>query len=108
MSCEKQLRTLGLSSLEKRRSRSGLVALYGSLRTEGGEGGAELFSLGSSARARGNRSELSQGRFRLDIRKHFFIKRVVKHRKRLPREIVEAPCLSVFKWYLDTALNNML
>ncbi|KAK4826897.1 hypothetical protein QYF61_012085 [Mycteria americana] len=49
-----------------------------------------------------------QGRFRLDIRKHFFTERVVKPWKRLPREVVDAPSLSVFKRHLDNALNNML
>ena len=49
-----------------------------------------------------------QGRFSLDIRKHFFTKRVVKHWNRLPREAVDVPSLSVFKRHLDNALNNML
>ena len=65
------------------------------LRRGCGEGGADLFSLGSSDTTHGNASELHQGSFRLDVRKHFFTERVVKHWNRLPRELVDAPSLSV-------------
>ncbi|KAK4814670.1 hypothetical protein QYF61_024806 [Mycteria americana] len=106
--CEERLRTLGLSSLEKRRLRGNLFALYSFLRRGSGEGGADLFSLVSSERTCGNGSKLHQGRFRLDIRMHFFTKRVVKHWNWLTREMVDAPSLSVFKRHLDNALNNML
>ncbi|KFW74006.1 hypothetical protein N336_02388, partial [Phalacrocorax carbo] len=51
-----------------------------------------------------NGSEVHQGRFRLDIGMCSFTKRVVKHWNRLPREVVDAPSLSVFKRHLDNAL----
>jgi len=40
---------------------------------------------------------LRQGKFRLDIRNHFFTERAVKHWNRLPREEVDAPNLSVLR-----------
>ncbi|KFQ98759.1 hypothetical protein Y956_04261, partial [Nipponia nippon] len=55
-----------------------------------------------------NSFKLKEGRFRLDIRKKFFTMRVVKHWNRLPREVVDAPSLEIFKATLDGALSNLI
>ena len=107
MSCEEQLRTLGVASLEKRRLRGHLTAPSSFLRRGSGEGGADIFSHGSSDRMLGNGSKLHQGRFKFDTSKHVFTTRVVKHWNRLLRKVVHAPCLSVFQRHLDNAQYAM-
>ncbi|KFW10705.1 hypothetical protein N326_00815, partial [Eurypyga helias] len=55
-----------------------------------------------------NGYKLKSGRFRLDIRKKFFMERVVRHWNRLPREAVDAPSLGVSKARLDEAWSNLV
>jgi len=106
--CEERLGELGLFSLEKRSLEGHLRAAFqypkGSLQ----ESHRGHFTRAWSDRTRSDGFTLKEERFRLDIRKKFFTLRVVRPQRRLPREVVNAPSLAVFKARLDRALSNLV
>ncbi|KAJ7403701.1 hypothetical protein WISP_149479 [Willisornis vidua] len=103
---EEQLRKLDLFSLENRRLRGDLIAVYNFLRRGGA--GTDLFSVVTCDKTQGNGLKLCQGRFTLDIRKRFFTQRVVGHWHTLPRKVVTASDLPEFKKCLDNTLGHMV
>ncbi|GAB0178024.1 triadin [Grus japonensis] len=108
LSYEDELRELGLFSLEKRRLQGDLIAVFQYLKGAYKKDGERLFTRAFNNRTRGNGFKLKEGGFRLGLRKKLFTMRLVRHWNRLPREVVAAPSLEVFKARLDGALGNVV
>jgi len=68
----------------------------------------QLLERVENSRARGNGFKLKEGRFRLDAGGKFFTMRMVRCWNRLPRDVVDAPSLEVFKARLDGGLGSLV
>lgn len=53
-------------------------------------------------------SQVAPGKFGLDIKKNFFMERLVKHWNQLPRKVAESPSLEIVNRCVDMALRDMV
>jgi len=61
-----------------------------------------------SNRTSSNRQKLAHRKFQSNTRKSFFTARVVVDWNSLPREVVESPCLEIFRIHLEACLCDLL
>ena len=73
------------------------MACYKLVRRDQQALGESLFPQALSGLTRNNGHKLAEGRFRLDIRRCYFTVRAARIWSQLPREVVLAPTLEVFK-----------
>lgn len=59
-------------------------------------------------RTRGKGIKLHQGRLRLNMRRNFYIKRLIRDWSRLPREDIKLSFLDVYNSHLDMVLRDMM
>ena len=106
--CGERLNKLGMFSLEKRRLRGDIIALFKYLKGCHPEESQDLFSILPECRSWNNGLKLQEARFQLDIKRNFLTVRAVRQWNQLPREVVGSPTLEAFKRQLDSHLPGML
>lgn len=104
LSSEEGLGALCLFILEKSKPQGDFSIFSGASRKVGDIS----FSRANCKRTRGNGFKLKDTQFRLALRKKLFVRRVLEHWHRLPRELGGAPSPATFKLRLDGPLNNLI
>lgn len=94
--------------VKKRWLRGGLITLYNCLKGDCNKEDVGLFSQMTVDRPHENCLKLCQRRFKLDIRKNYFTKGVIKHWTELLRKVMVFPTLEIFKRHVDLPLRDVI
>lgn len=103
---EKWLKEWRLFSLDKRRLRAELKALYNYLKRGYRRVSIGLLTQVTRKKMEGNYLELHRGG-KLGIRKYFFTGKVFKCWTRLSREVAKVASLDIFKKHVDVTLRDL-
>ena len=92
-----RLRELGLPSLQYRRARADLIEVYKILNGIDKCDKNKLFQSQPNQRTRGHSQKLFKHQFRLDLRKHFFLQRVIDDWNSLSENVISSNTINQFK-----------
>ena len=106
MTYRERLRELGMCSLEQRKARGDMIAVFNYVKGNHIEEGGNLFTAALETRTRSNGFKLRERRFHFNSRKDFLTMRAVHRWTKLPRWVVESPSLEVFRRRLDEHLSG--
>jgi len=108
LSYEGRLDRLGLTTLERRRSRGDLIETYKLMTGKEKVFREQFFQIASNGHnTRGHSLKIAKQRTHLDLRKYFFSQRVVNEWNSLPQHVVDAPSTNSFKGRLDRYQKDM-
>lgn len=109
LSYEDRLMELSLFSLEKGRLQGHFITAFQNLKGGYKQEGNKLFTQVGSDRTRGNCLITKEGKiYLLDVKEKFFIERTMRCWNMLPRKVVNALSMKVFKARVDGALGNLI
>ena len=102
LSYELRLRTLDLPSLKYRRLRGDMINVYRFLHNIFNLDQSQFFIIDVLSRTRGHPFKLYKQQILNDVRANVFSQRVINCWNNLPKEVVTAPTVSLFKTRCDT------
>ena len=107
-SYEEKLKTLNLFSLEKRRVRGDMIAVFRIIKGFDKVDSAKFFRFRNHTwPSRYHSQQIIKQKFKTDIRKNFFSQRIINFWNKLPTFVVDSSSINLFKINLDRYFNEI-